>query len=89
MFLMVKVFLLLAALSLHDVVAKPVPPTLLFVVPLSIISFISTVAIWHTLFLSLILSLAAFVYFWLLSYFPSGGKYYAIMLLGGIGLMAI
>ncbi|MFA3790878.1 hypothetical protein AB6T38_07155 [Aliiglaciecola sp. SL4] len=74
MFLIIKLFLQLAALKLHDVVDKPIPPTLLYTLSLIFIGLISTSFILHTLFFSLVLAMLSMLYFWLLSHFPSGTK---------------
>ncbi|MDO6694292.1 hypothetical protein Q4574_13440 [Aliiglaciecola sp. 3_MG-2023] len=84
---MIKLFLLLAALKLHDVVDKPTSPALLYILPLIIIGLVTTPSILHTLFFSLVLALLSLLYFWLLSRFASGFKYYGIMFTGGLILM--
>jgi hypothetical protein len=87
--MIVKFILLLVALKLHDVLDKPIPPTLLFVIPLFVLGLFSGSAIIPLLFFSALSGALAFLYFWLLSWFPSGAKYYSIMLIGGVVLIAI
>lgn len=87
--MIVKFILLLVALKLHDVVDRPIPPALLFIIPLFVLGLIGSSAILPLVFFTVLSGALAFLYFWLLSWFPSGTKYYAIMLIGGVVLIAI
>lgn len=87
--MIVKFILLLAALKLHDALDKPIPPALLFVIPLLMLGIFSGSEIIPLLFFTALSGALALLYFWLLSWFPSGAKYYSIMLIGAVILIAI
>ncbi|WJG07883.1 hypothetical protein [Aliiglaciecola sp. LCG003] len=90
MFLIVKLLLLLAALKLHDAVEKPVPPALLYSVPIILISLLAgSASFLGLLFIALITLFLSLLYFWLLSNFPTGTKYYSIMTIGGLLLIIL
>ena len=83
-----KLVLLLAALKLHDVMDKPLQPAMLYTLPLFFLGLFYAGSFVHLLFFSVLTGVLSFLYFWLLSWFNEGPKYYAIMAIGGVILLA-
>ncbi len=83
-----KILLLMAALQLHTQTDEPVKPTLLYLIPIVILSLFSGANIFHLLFVSIILGCVLLCYFLFLSRWKDGLPYYGIMI-GGLVIILI
>lgn len=82
-----KILFLFAALKLHDVKAEPLPATLLYCIPILLISLFSGVPFLSLLIGAIIMFCVTYVYFGLLTKFNAGSEYFAIMAIGGLVLV--
>ena len=82
-----KLIFIIAAIKLHDVVVKPLPPTVLFMVPVLIIEAITSENYLLSLVAVAIYSLIIYAYFWALTRFDTGMEYWATLFLGAIAIV--
>ena len=82
-----KILFLIAAIKLHDVKAEALKPTLLYCVPILLISLVTGVPFLSLLIGGIITFCVTYIYFGLLTKFNSGVEYFAIMGLGALVLV--
>jgi len=82
-----KILFLFAALKLHDIKVEPLSPTLLYCLPILLISLISGIPLLSLFISAIIMLCVAYVYFGLLTKFNNGVEYYAVMGIGGAILL--
>ena len=82
-----KILFLFAALKLHDSKVEPLSPTLLYCLPILLISLISGISLLSLLIGAIIMLCVAYVYFGLLTKFNHGVEYFAVMGVGGAILL--
>lgn len=80
--MIIKALLIVAALKLHNQLDEPVAPTLVYLIPMFIISLFAGASLLGLLLTSIVLGCCLFCYFLLLSRWNSGLNYYAIMATG-------
>mgnify|MGYP003642485452 FL=1 len=82
-----KILFLMAALKLHDVKTEPFSPTLLYCLPIFLISLFSDIPFIALFIGTVIMLCVTYVYFGLLTKFNHGIEYFAIMGVGGAILL--
>lgn len=87
MMILIKFVFIYSALRLHDAVLKPMPPTIFFLIPITIISMFSTDNYLLTLVSLLIYLAIVYGYFWLLTRFDTGLNHWSILIAGVVGIV--
>ena len=82
-----KIIFLIAALKLHDIKTLPLMPTLLYCIPILLISLISGTPLLSLFVGGIIMLCVSYVYFGLLTKYNNGVEYFAIMGIGGAILL--
>jgi hypothetical protein len=87
--MLIKIIFLLAALKLHDVQEKPMPPTILYTLAYMVAALLSSASIFGSLIMGVIIFCVSLVYFTLLSRFSDDWRYYGVMVGGGAFLVFV
>ena len=82
-----KILFLIGALKLHDVKTEPFSPTLLYCIPILLISLFSGAPFLSLFIGAIIMFCVSYMYFGLLTKFNNGIEYFAVMGVGGAVLV--
>ncbi len=82
-----KILFLFGALKLHDIKVEPLSPTLLYCIPILLISLFSGASFLSLFVGAIIMLCVSYIYFGLLTKFNQGAEYFAIMGVGGAVLV--